>query len=245
MSNLPPGVRVDGWVETGTEVSAYYDPLLAKIIARGATREAAIVNLTRRSARLASMASRPTCPTWSRYSPIRSSPRANRPPHCSPATHSALPGIEVLSPGTLTTVQDWPGRLGLWDVGVPPSGPMDPLAHRTGQSHGRQSAGSRGAGDDGHGRHAALRLRRGDRARRRAAGCETRRTARGVLGTDCGAARQRAHARRDPRTPVNAPALRCAADSMFPSTSAAAPPSRSDSSVDTAAAHCARVTCYG
>lgn len=27
--------------------------------------------------------------------------------------------------GTLTTVQDWPGRLGLWEVGVPPSGPMD------------------------------------------------------------------------------------------------------------------------
>jgi urea carboxylase len=33
--------------------------------------------------------------------------------------------IEVLSPGTLTTVQDWPGRVGYWAVGVPPSGPMD------------------------------------------------------------------------------------------------------------------------
>jgi urea carboxylase len=27
-------------------------------------------------------------------------------------------------------VQDWPGRLGYWDVGVPPSGPMDALALR-------------------------------------------------------------------------------------------------------------------
>ncbi|PKQ03868.1 MAG: hypothetical protein CVT71_02830, partial [Alphaproteobacteria bacterium HGW-Alphaproteobacteria-10] len=27
-------------------------------------------------------------------------------------------------------VQDWPGRLGHWDVGVPPSGPMDAYAHR-------------------------------------------------------------------------------------------------------------------
>ena len=42
----------------------------------------------------------------------------------------ARPAIEVLAPGTLTTVQDWPGRLGLWDVGVPPSGPMDALALR-------------------------------------------------------------------------------------------------------------------
>ena len=34
------------------------------------------------------------------------------------------------SPGAQTTVQDYPGRLGYWDVGVPPSGPMDDLAFR-------------------------------------------------------------------------------------------------------------------
>jgi urea carboxylase len=40
--------------------------------------------------------------------------------------------IDVLAPGTFTTVQDYPGRLGYWDVGVPPSGPMDHLAFRWG-----------------------------------------------------------------------------------------------------------------
>ncbi|MDR9372880.1 5-oxoprolinase/urea amidolyase family protein, partial [Conexibacter sp. JD483] len=35
------------------------------------------------------------------------------------------PQLTVERGGTLTTVQDWPGRLGLWEVGVPPSGPMD------------------------------------------------------------------------------------------------------------------------
>ena len=40
--------------------------------------------------------------------------------------------IEVLSAGTLTTVQDWPGRVGLWEVGVPPSGPMDSRSLRIG-----------------------------------------------------------------------------------------------------------------
>jgi urea carboxylase len=30
----------------------------------------------------------------------------------------------------MTTVQDWPGRLGFWDVGVPPSGPMDDRSFR-------------------------------------------------------------------------------------------------------------------
>jgi urea carboxylase len=39
-------------------------------------------------------------------------------------------GIEVLEPGTHTTVQDYPGRLGYWDVGIPPSGPMDALSLR-------------------------------------------------------------------------------------------------------------------
>jgi urea carboxylase len=40
--------------------------------------------------------------------------------------------VEVLRPGMLTTVQDWPGRVGFWHVGVPPSGPMDDLSFRLG-----------------------------------------------------------------------------------------------------------------
>jgi urea carboxylase len=38
--------------------------------------------------------------------------------------------VEVLEPGTQTSVQDFPGRLGYWAVGVPPSGPMDSLSFR-------------------------------------------------------------------------------------------------------------------
>ena len=38
--------------------------------------------------------------------------------------------FEVISAGTQTTVQDFPGRLGYWAVGVPPSGPMDSRALR-------------------------------------------------------------------------------------------------------------------
>jgi urea carboxylase len=46
---------------------------------------------------------------------------------------SERPGkVEVLAPGMMTTVQDWPGRVGLWHVGVPPSGPMDDLSFRLG-----------------------------------------------------------------------------------------------------------------
>src|SRR5262249_18807556 len=34
----PPDARVETWVESGAEVSPYYDPMLAKIIVRGETR---------------------------------------------------------------------------------------------------------------------------------------------------------------------------------------------------------------
>ena len=48
--------------------------------------------------------------------------------------------------GTLTTVQDWPGRQGYWAVGVPPSGPMDDRALRLGNrllGNAEGAAGSR------------------------------------------------------------------------------------------------------
>lgn len=38
--------------------------------------------------------------------------------------------VEVLAGGAFTTVQDLPGRIGYWHVGVPPNGPMDDLSHR-------------------------------------------------------------------------------------------------------------------
>lgn len=49
-----------------------------------------------------------------------------------PAEAPPTPGFTVVSPGTLTTVQDWPGRSGAWSAGVPPSGPMDGLSFRLG-----------------------------------------------------------------------------------------------------------------
>lgn len=44
--------------------------------------------------------------------------------------HYAPHAIEVLQPGMMTTVQDYPGRIAYWSVGVPPSGPMDAASHR-------------------------------------------------------------------------------------------------------------------
>ncbi|MEJ0087469.1 MAG: 5-oxoprolinase/urea amidolyase family protein [Pseudomonadota bacterium] len=127
---LPAGLRVDGWVETGTEVTAFYDPLLAKVIAHADTREAAIEVLSDGlsgsyvdgiETNLPYLVSVLGLPVF----------RAGQQTTALLATHHLQsPGAEVLDPGTLTTVQDLPGRVGLWNVGVPPSGPMDALALR-------------------------------------------------------------------------------------------------------------------
>jgi acetyl/propionyl-CoA carboxylase alpha subunit len=42
-----PGVRVDDGIETGTQVSPYYDPMLAKVITYGDDRQEAIRKMVR------------------------------------------------------------------------------------------------------------------------------------------------------------------------------------------------------
>ena len=50
----------------------------------------------------------------------------------APTDAAEPPGgwMEVVAGGAFTTVQDVPGRIGYWGVGVPPNGPMDDLSHR-------------------------------------------------------------------------------------------------------------------
>ncbi len=40
--------------------------------------------------------------------------------------------LEVIKPGLETSVQDYPGRIGYWNQGFPPSGPMDAWSFRLG-----------------------------------------------------------------------------------------------------------------
>ncbi|MFM9915258.1 MAG: urea carboxylase [Rhizobacter sp.] len=127
---FPEDVRVDTWVERGTEVTAFYDPMLAKLIAHGTDREDAISKLSKalRDTRLDGLESNlDYLRGVMSFAPFAEGTHTTR----SLASFSAPShAFDVLSPGVQTSVQDWPGRLGYWDVGVPPSGPMDPLALR-------------------------------------------------------------------------------------------------------------------
>ncbi|WP_028693867.1 urea carboxylase [Pseudomonas cremoricolorata] len=127
---FPDDVRVDGWVSSGTEVSAFYDPMIAKLIVHGENRQQAIDKLQTAldATRLHGIAS-----NLDYLRQIVAEPRFlagqvwTRMLDTCAFTASV---IEVLEPGTYSSVQDYPGRLGYWNIGVPPSGPMDDYALR-------------------------------------------------------------------------------------------------------------------
>jgi urea carboxylase len=127
---FPKHVRVESAVERGSDVTPFYDPMLAKVIARGDTREEArraLVEALQRTHVSGIESNRDyllQVLNGARFSAgdVDTSALAELP--YAPQT------LEVLEGGTQTTVQDYPGRLGHWDVGVPPSGPMDALSFR-------------------------------------------------------------------------------------------------------------------
>ncbi|WNG87929.1 urea carboxylase [Mycobacterium sp. ITM-2016-00317] len=129
---FPDDARVDAWVADGTEVSAAYDPLLAKIVTAGSDRDDAFGRL-RRALAGTELHGIEVNVGMLCAAVEHDDVRAAR--H-STATLAGVtdprPRITVERPGLMTTVQDVPGRVGLWQVGVPPSGPMDDLSFRLG-----------------------------------------------------------------------------------------------------------------
>ncbi len=127
---FPADVRVETGVEAGTEVPAVYDPMLAKLICHAPTREAAIDGLQRALAATA-VHGIETNLDYLRFILRAPAFLAGEPTTRLLGTLAfRSPTIEVLQAGTHTTIQDWPGRVGYWEVGVPPSGPMDALSFR-------------------------------------------------------------------------------------------------------------------
>ena len=127
---FPTDARIDGWIETGAEVTANYDPMLAKIIVHGATREEARTKLA------AALAATRVCGIETNLAYLRAIADSDVFARGDVATN-VLPhfafrprSLDVLSPGAQSTLQELPGRLGLWGVGVPPSGPMDEKSFR-------------------------------------------------------------------------------------------------------------------
>ncbi|MEN3230426.1 urea carboxylase [Methylorubrum rhodesianum] len=127
---FPSDARIDGWIDAGTEVTPFYDPMLAKIIVTGADRPAAIAALRAALAETAvsgietNLDYLRTIAASDLFASGRVATTALRDLDYRPRS------IEVLLPGPQSSLQELPGRLGLWEVGVPPSGPMDARSFR-------------------------------------------------------------------------------------------------------------------
>ncbi|MFG0722159.1 urea carboxylase [Pseudomonas sp. GLN_6] len=125
-------LRIDTWVEAGCEIPPYFDPMIAKVITWQPTREQASAALNQALADTLLYG----VETNSQYlrQILVDAPFASGEPwtRCLEGLTYQAHTFEVLSAGTQTTVQDFPGRLGYWAVGVPPSGPMDDRALRLG-----------------------------------------------------------------------------------------------------------------
>jgi urea carboxylase len=127
---LPEQARVEHWIEAGLDVTPHYDPLLAKIVTRGDSRDEALVRMREALARTELHG------IETNLAYLRA--LLDHGPFARGEVHTRLLDgfrfdpvtLDVVDGGTQTTVQDFPGRVGYWAVGVPPSGPMDDLSFR-------------------------------------------------------------------------------------------------------------------
>jgi urea carboxylase len=125
---FPGDARVETWVENGAEVSAFYDPMIAKLIVTASDRPAA-VNALQKALDETHLAGIETNLDWLRHvARSEAFTTGNVSTRALDEIAYRPVGALVISGGPATSVQDYPGRLGYWDVGVPPSGPMDGLS---------------------------------------------------------------------------------------------------------------------
>ncbi|MDD2950763.1 MAG: biotin carboxylase N-terminal domain-containing protein, partial [Sulfuricurvum sp.] len=129
---LPEGVRCETWIERGSAISPYYDPMIAKLIVHASTRDEAIESMIS-ALRKTTLYGIVTYLGYLDFVLGQEVFAKGEQTTKYLGTLNYSPDIvEVIKPGTHTTIQSVPGRIGYWDIGVPPSGPMDSLSFRLG-----------------------------------------------------------------------------------------------------------------
>ncbi|KAE9797878.1 hypothetical protein GP650_29740, partial [Escherichia coli] len=109
--------RVETWVETGSTVSSFYDPMIAKIIVTAATRDQAIQAMS------ASLADTQVAGIETNLEYLQNIIACDVFALGTQTTRFLntfewkTQKIEVLQAGIQTAIQDVTGRLGYWDVG--------------------------------------------------------------------------------------------------------------------------------
>ncbi|MBI3560608.1 MAG: urea carboxylase [Gammaproteobacteria bacterium] len=139
-----PNLRVDHWIESGCEISPWFDPLLAKLIVNAHDREQALQQMTSALSNSHVYGIETNCDYLRAVlnSELFMQGRITTRYLDQFVYHPH--SMDVINAGTMTTIQDYPGRSGYWDVGVPPSGPFDDYSFRLGNRLLENSADSAG-----------------------------------------------------------------------------------------------------
>lgn len=120
--------RIETFISDQLEISPFYDPMLAKVITKDDTRQKALAKL------LASLEETQLHGIETNLYFLQEVLRQPAVIAGDTTTKTLekltieVPAIEVLDGGLNSTLQDYPGRVGYWGVGVPPSGSMDTLS---------------------------------------------------------------------------------------------------------------------
>lgn len=121
--------RVDTWVTSGTNISPYYDPMIAKVLVWAETHDEA----TKKMIRALTQSKVQGCPTNIHFlADIVNNQRFSKGDTTTAFldTFSWRPStVDIVSAGAYTTIQDLPARRGVTN-GVPESGPMDAVSFR-------------------------------------------------------------------------------------------------------------------
>ena len=120
--------RVETWVETGSNVSPFYDPMIAKIIVTAEDREHAIIAMQNSLSNTEIAGIETNLEYLQEIIAGEVFQQGTQTTRFLNHFQWRTQKIEVLQAGIQTAVQDVTGRLGYWDVGVPPSGAMDALS---------------------------------------------------------------------------------------------------------------------
>lgn len=126
------GIRVETWIQKGTTVSSNYDPMLAKLIVKAATRDEAISKMMKALKATKIYGVTTNIDYLCSFMDTEPYRKGDLFTHILDGFTYREKKLEVIDGGIHTSVQDANGRLGYWDIGVPPSAAMDSFSFKLG-----------------------------------------------------------------------------------------------------------------
>ena len=129
---FPTEARIDTWLTEGAEVSPFFDPLLAKVIISAKDRKECVKKAIKVLSDIKIEGVENNLEFLTNIAKDKNYAEAKISTKFLEGFSYKSNAFDILSPGMFTTIQDYPGRLGYWEIGVPPSGPMDNFSFRIG-----------------------------------------------------------------------------------------------------------------